>query len=140
MDTFSHTYNTQRDNANAVLTNEKLDKSGDLAEMLKDLTINDVEYYVSSSENTNDTKGCPASDPKTFTHTSDGKKIKVTDTSNGILQQKLLINQTLPFFTTKIDPRIYDRIVTCGGTPCTPVMPVTKEIILDVVCSSVQVN
>ena len=86
-DTFSQTSNTQRDNANAILTSEKLDKSDDLVETLKELTFNYDGYYVSNSANTNDAKVNPASNWKTFTHTSDGKKRKVTDTSKGNLQQ-----------------------------------------------------
>ena len=46
-DTFIHMKNTQRDNANTILTREKLDKLDGLVETLKDLTINDTEYYVS---------------------------------------------------------------------------------------------
>ena len=42
-DTFSHTSNTQRENATALFTSEKLDTSVDLADMLKHLTINDAE-------------------------------------------------------------------------------------------------
>ena len=44
--TFSQTSNTQRENANGILKSDKLDKSDKLAENLKDLTINDAEYYV----------------------------------------------------------------------------------------------
>ena len=87
-DTFSQTSNTQIENSNAILTSGKLDKSYDLAEIFKDLTINDAGYYVSDSENANETKGGPAIDTKTVTHTRDGKKRKVIDTSNVILQQK----------------------------------------------------
>ena len=47
VDTFSQKSNTQRDNANTILTREKLDKLDGLVEKLKDLTINDTEYYVS---------------------------------------------------------------------------------------------
>ena len=36
----------------------------DLADRLKDLTINEAEYYVSNSAIVNDAKGYPASDPK----------------------------------------------------------------------------
>ena len=43
-DTFSHASNTQRDNANAVFTSEKLDNSDDLVDAIKNLTINDAEY------------------------------------------------------------------------------------------------
>ena len=83
-DTFIQTPNTQRNNVNTILTSEKLDKSDELAETLKYLTINDAEYYVSDSANANDTKGDLTSDLKTVTHTSDGKKRKVTDIRNGI--------------------------------------------------------
>ena len=44
-DTFSHTSNTQRKNKNAIFNSEKLDKLDDLADALKDFTINDAEYY-----------------------------------------------------------------------------------------------
>ena len=70
-----------------ILTSEKLDKSDDLEETLKDLKINDADYYESDSANGNDAKGDPESDPKTVNHTSDGKKRKVADTSNRILQK-----------------------------------------------------
>ena len=42
-DTFRHTSNTQRENANAIFTSEKLDKSDELADTLKYLTINDAK-------------------------------------------------------------------------------------------------
>ena len=77
-DTFSHTSNIQRDNTNAIFTSEKLDKSDEVAETLKDFTINDVEYYVSNSENSNDAKIEPASNPKTVNHTSDGRERLMT--------------------------------------------------------------
>ena len=79
-DNFSQMSNTLRENANAILTSEKLDKSDELAETLKDLTINNAEYYVSNSANVNNAKGNPVRYLKTVTHTSDGKKRKVTDT------------------------------------------------------------
>ena len=41
-DTFSHISNTQRVNANAIFTSEKLDKLDELADKLKYLTINDA--------------------------------------------------------------------------------------------------
>ena len=92
--TFSQKFNTQRENANAILKSEKLDKLDELAETLKELTINDTGYYLSDSANANDAKGYPASNQKIVNHTSDGKKRKFTDTSNRILEQKLLSNQT----------------------------------------------
>ena len=106
--------------------------------MLTDLTINDAEYYVSESANMKDAKGDPASDPNTVTHTSNGNKRKVTDTSNGILQQTLLSNRTLPNFTTTMGPSIDDRIATFGGNNHTLVTLTTKEVITDAARSSAQ--
>ena len=137
---FSHTSNTQRDNTNAILTSEKLDKSDDLAETLNYLTINDSEYYISDSVNANNEKGDPASNPKTVTHTSGGNKRKVENTSNETLQQKLLSNRTLPVVTTTMDPRIDNRIATCGGTSHALTTPVTKEVIAGATHGSARVN
>ena len=116
MDTFNYTYNTQRENENKMLTSEKRDKSDALAEKLKGLTINNTGYYESDSSNANDEKGDPASYLKIATHTSDGKKIKVTDTSKGYLQPKLLSNRNLPIITTRqiclsmVGDRIFEHI------------------------------
>ena len=85
-DTFSHISNTQRENANAIFTSTKIDKSDVMSDTLKDLTINEAGCYVSYSETENDTKCDPASNPKTVTQTIDGNG-KVTDTGNGNLQQ-----------------------------------------------------
>ena len=87
------------------------------------MTINDAGYYNSDK---NDAEGDPASNPKVYTHTSDGKKRKVTDISNENLQQKLIINRILPIITMKIDPRIPDRVATFGGTPHAHTTPTTK--------------
>ena len=73
MDNFcqsSITTNTKIENANAILTSERLNNSDELAETLKDLTINDTGYYNSDE---NDAEGNPKSNPKLATHTSDGK-------------------------------------------------------------------
>ena len=78
-----------------IFTSEKLDKLDELADTLKDLTINGAEYYVSNSATVNDAKFSSASNSTTVTHTSD-KKGKVIDTSNVNLQQKLLSNRTVP--------------------------------------------
>ena len=107
-----------------------------LAETLKVLTINDAGYYNSGK---NYAEGDPASNPKVATHTNDRKKRKLTGTSNGDLQQKLLSNRTLPIITTTIDPRIEDTVATCGGTHNTLAMLTTKEVITDASHSSAQV-
>ena len=77
MDTFCQspvTTNTQGDNANTILTSERIKNSAVLAKMLKVLTINDDAYYNSDE---NYAEGNPASDPKVDTHTSDGRKGKL---------------------------------------------------------------
>ena len=110
MDTFCQSPvmpNAQGENVNVIMTSERINNSDALSETLKGLTINDAGYYHSEKH---DAEGHPASDPKVANHTSDGKKRTFTDTSNGNLQQKLLINQTLLIITTTIDTRIQDRI------------------------------
>ena len=42
--------------------------------------------------------------------------------------------------TMNIDPRIDNRVVTCGGNPHTLATPTTKGVITDAVCSSARVN
>ena len=64
------------------MKSERINNSDALTETFKGLTINKAGYYETGK---NDAKGDPASDPKVATHTSDGKKIKVTDPSNGNL-------------------------------------------------------
>ena len=118
------------------MTSEKLEKSNELTETFKDSTINDAEYYASDSVNANNENGDTEINPKTVTHTSDRKKIKVIDTSNIIMQQKLLSNRTLLVVTTTMYPRIDDMIATCGGTYNTIATPEVKEVITDVVCIS----
>ena len=49
-DTFGCTSDTKRENANAIFTIDKLDKLDNLADALKDLTINNSKYYVSQSD------------------------------------------------------------------------------------------
>ena len=106
-----------------------------LVETLKGLKINDAESYESDSGNTNDAKDDPASDLKTVTHISDGNKIKVADTSNGDLQQTLLINRNLPIIPATIHPRIDDRVATCGLYTHKVVIPQTTKVITDIACS-----
>ena len=53
--TFSHVSNTQIENANKIFTSDKLDKSDDQEEMLKDLKISDAKYYVSKSATVSNT-------------------------------------------------------------------------------------
>ena len=119
-----------------ILTSERLSNLDTLAEMLKGLIINYTGYYNSYK---NDADGNISSNPKIATHTSDGKKRKVTKSSNVNLHQTLLINRTLPITTTAIDPRIPHRVTTCGETPHAHMMPTIKEVITDAACSSARI-
>ena len=56
------------------------------------------------------------------------------------MQQKLLSNRTILIITTKIDPRIDDRVATCGGTLHALATPTTNVVIKYAERSSAQVN
>ena len=45
VDTFSHASNEQRENTNTIFTSDKLDKSDDLLDIVKNLTINVAKYH-----------------------------------------------------------------------------------------------
>ena len=87
MDTFIYKYTTQRENGNEIFTSENLDKLDELADALKDVTINNYEYYELDTATASDKQGDPKHDLKKFTHTSNNKE-KVTDTRNGDFEQK----------------------------------------------------
>ena len=74
VDTFSHTSNKQKENANAIFTSENLDKLDNLSDVLNYLTINNAEHYASNSTKAGDAKGNLTRDPKTVIHTSNGKE------------------------------------------------------------------
>ena len=102
MDTFFQSLVTTNIQAKiANIPNSRWISSDILAETIKgfkvltiDSTINDSEYYHSEED---DEESDPNSDPKVDTHSSDGKKIRVTDidTTNGNYPQYLLINQLI---------------------------------------------
>ena len=81
MDTFSHTPNTLIDNANVIFTSDNLDKSDELANTLKDLTINDAECYETKSAPVSDVQYDPTRNPETVNHTSNRNEYFM-DTSN----------------------------------------------------------
>ena len=113
------------------MTSEKQNDSDALAETLKGLTINHAGYYEADLENVNDAKGGIAINSKVYIHTSDRKKIKVTNTSNEYLQEKLLSNRTFLIITTTIDPQIDYRVVTSGASMVKLVTSQTTEVITD---------
>ena len=73
MNTFSHASNKHRDNANMIFTSQKLDKLGELVDVVNILTINDTEYYESNTATTSDSQGNLTRNPETVTHTSNEK-------------------------------------------------------------------
>ena len=68
-DTFSHAPNAQRENANAIFTSENLDKSDELIDAVKNLKINDAEYYESNIVTASDAQGNLTHNLETITYT-----------------------------------------------------------------------
>ena len=101
-------------------------------------TINNSAYYHSDR---NDAKSDPKSDPLVATHTSDGKKRKVTDTdtTNINYPQKLLINRTLLMIIPPIDPHIADGLASGRGTTHALQMPALNLIVTDAARSGAHV-
>ena len=131
VDTFSHVYNTRRENANTICTSEKLDKLDYMADALKDLTINDTKYYESDTATASDAQGDPTRNPKTVTHTSNENET-VTNTRNGNLEL-FLSNLILPIIVPTINPRIYHRIAPIVVAPQTLLTPAANEVAADAV-------
>ena len=98
-----------------------------------------LDIMNNNQRNANDSEGDPESNPKIYTPTSDRKERKVTDTSNGYLKQKLLSNRTLPIIVMTMDPKIDDRIATCGESPHNMAITLTTEVISDAARRSAQV-
>ena len=99
MDISSHASNAQRENSNAIFTSEKLDKSDELVDAVKILTINDTRYYESNTATVSDAQVNLTHNSETFTHTC-----------NRNFEQRLLIYQTIPVLTLPMNPGIYKGI------------------------------
>ena len=127
---FSHTSNIQRENAKLIFTSEKLDKSDDLEGALKDSTINDAKYYESDTATSIDAQGYPTRNPETVTYTINSNE-KVTNTSNGTFEQKILSNRTIPGAVLKINPIIGQRLAPIVVVPQTLLTSATKEFVAD---------
>ena len=56
-ETFSHTSNTQIENANVIFTSETLDKSDELVDVGNILTIKDAKYHESNTATASDVQG-----------------------------------------------------------------------------------
>ena len=63
VDTFSHASSAQRENPNTIFTSERLDKSDDLVDAVKNLTINDAGYYGSNTATASDEQDSLARNP-----------------------------------------------------------------------------
>ena len=85
-DRFSYASNTQRENANAIFTSEKLDKLDALVDAVNNLTINNAKYYESNTATAGDAQGDLTQYLETFSHTSNSNET-VTHTSNEILNK-----------------------------------------------------
>ena len=138
-DKFGHTSNTQRENANAIFTSEKLDKSDDMEDALKGLAINDAAYYESNSATVSDAQGDPTRDLETVTHISNGNE-KATGSSKGSSEQNILNNRTLPIVAPTMSPRVDPRIVLIVAAPQTLLTPEMKEVVADPACVGAWVN
>ena len=77
-DAFSHASISQRENLNVIFTSEKLEKSENLVNAVKNMTINDAGHELNTAT-VSDEQGNIMRSPDTVTHTR-----------NGILDQKLL--------------------------------------------------
>ena len=94
---------------NTIFTREKLDKLDELAEVVKDLTINNTNYYESNTATASDKQGDSTRNTETVTHTRNGNET-VTHTRNRNFEQKLLSNWTTPVVVLEINLRIDQRI------------------------------
>ena len=124
-DTFSHFSNTKRDNTNTIFTSEKLDKSDELVDAVKNLTIKDAKYNESNTETASYSQGDITHNPETVTYTSNGNET-VTHSSNGNFEQKSLSNRTIPVFPPSMNPGIEQEIAPIILVPQTLLEPLTK--------------
>ena len=147
MDTFIQspvTTYTQRNKTD--VPNERQISLDILAEMIKGFkgltlqsTMNYSAYYHSDE---NDAKSDPKSDELVDTHSSDGKKRRVTDTdtTNGTSPHKLLINRLIPDIIPVVilpmNQTTVDGVAEIGGTLHAVRMILFKDIVVDAVCSA----
>ena len=105
-------------------------------------TINNSSYFCSDE---NDVESDPKSDQVVVTHTSDGKKIKFTDTdtTNRNSPHKLLINRLIPdiipVFIPPINQMTTDWVADSGGTFHAVSKILSKDIVTDAARSAARV-
>ena len=127
-DTISHASNTQRENANLIFPGEKLDKSYELVDAVKQFTINDAKYYDSNTATTSDAQGDLTCYLDAVTHTSNWNEI-VIYTSNRIFEQNLLFNWTIPVSPLEMNTGIDQVIVPIILSPQTLLEPAKKKFL-----------
>ena len=101
-------------------------------------TINDSAYHYSEED---DTESDSNSDPKVATHTSDGKKRKVTDTetTNRNSPHKSLTDQLIPVVIPLIGQTNTDGVAASGNTLYVVRTIISKEIVTDAARSTAHV-
>ena len=91
-DTCSLASSSHRENSNVFFTSEKLEKSDEIVKEFKSTTINDARYEL-NTVTASDAQVDPVRNPDT-----------VTNTSNGIIDQKLLRCRTIGEVSTLPPP------------------------------------
>ena len=92
-----------------IFTSENLDKSDELLDTVKNLTINDSKYYESNTATASDSQGDITRNPETVTRTSNRNET-VTHIRNGNFEQKSLSNRTIPVLPPAMNPGIKQDI------------------------------
>ena len=104
-DTSSHNSSAKRYNSNTIFTGEKLDKSDELVDAVKNLTINDTIYYESNTTTSSDSQGDLTRNPETVIHTINGNET-ANHTRNRNFEQQLLRKRTSPVVVLMVNPKI----------------------------------
>ena len=101
-------------------------------------TINNSAYHDSEED---DAESDLKIDQLVATHSSEGKKRKVTDTgtTNRNPLQKILIKRTIPVIILQIDPPIADGFVAIRGTFHARQTIASKYIVKDTACIGARV-
>ena len=103
------------------------------------MTINNAKYYESNTATAIDAQFDLTHNPEKVTHTSNMNET-VTHISNGIFEQKFLINQTIPVLTPSINQGIYQGIALIILAPHTLLKLVMKKVVADAASGGTWVN
>ena len=71
-----------------IFSSKKLDKSDELTDTIKDVKVNDAEYYESNTAKESSVQGYTTLNPEKVTHTSNRNET-VTHNRNGNFEAKL---------------------------------------------------